>query len=203
MNPLEFLFRTSRRRAALVAALVAPALLTQCRTSVQSYEEIQYDPATLQTPAGHGMEKKEYPFDDDGNYRKDWVRNDSSGRTRSSYDLPEVEPEATTPSQEAGPRMASATDSTNSTLPAVNVSASDAPYPGDADETDGASPTSEPASAPVESSSASEEPSYHRVATGDTLFALARRYDTTVAELKRVNGLTGDTIREGQSLRVP
>jgi membrane-bound lytic murein transglycosylase D len=41
------------------------------------------------------------------------------------------------------------------------------------------------------------------VTSGETLFSLASRYHTSVSELKRVNGLTGDSIRTGQSLRIP
>jgi murein DD-endopeptidase MepM/ murein hydrolase activator NlpD len=41
------------------------------------------------------------------------------------------------------------------------------------------------------------------VEAGDTLIAIARRYNTTVAEIKLANGLTSDVIRVGQTLRVP
>ena len=54
-------------------------------------------------------------------------------------------------------------------------------------------------SAPVEAAA----PSYHKVTSGDTLFAIASRHNTSVADLKRINGLTGDSIRPGQSLRIP
>ena len=41
-----------------------------------------------------------------------------------------------------------------------------------------------------------------RVKAGDTLGAIARRNHTTVAAIKRLNGLRGSTIRPGQRLRV-
>ncbi|HKI57169.1 MAG TPA: peptidoglycan DD-metalloendopeptidase family protein [Trueperaceae bacterium] len=41
------------------------------------------------------------------------------------------------------------------------------------------------------------------VAPGDTLYALAARFGTTVAELRSANGLTGDLLRPGETLRVP
>ena len=41
-----------------------------------------------------------------------------------------------------------------------------------------------------------------RVKAGDTLGAIARRNHTTVAAIKRLNGLRGSTIRSGQRLRV-
>ena len=43
---------------------------------------------------------------------------------------------------------------------------------------------------------------YAKVKRGDTLSAIARRNGTTVAKLKRLNGLRGNTIHVGQSLRV-
>lgn len=41
------------------------------------------------------------------------------------------------------------------------------------------------------------------VAPGDTLTAIAARYDTTVADLRERNGLTGDLLRVGQRLTLP
>ena len=43
----------------------------------------------------------------------------------------------------------------------------------------------------------------HTIARGDTLFALARRYDTTVQELRRLNNLKGNKLSLGKQLRVP
>jgi murein DD-endopeptidase MepM/ murein hydrolase activator NlpD len=43
----------------------------------------------------------------------------------------------------------------------------------------------------------------HVVAPGDTLTALALRYDTTVEALRERNGLQGDLLRVGQELVVP
>jgi LysM repeat protein len=49
---------------------------------------------------------------------------------------------------------------------------------------------------------AASEPVYHRVARGDTLFSLARRYETTVAEIQRLNDLASTNIEIGRRLRV-
>jgi membrane-bound lytic murein transglycosylase D len=43
---------------------------------------------------------------------------------------------------------------------------------------------------------------YHTVKRGDTLSGIAVRYAVTAADLRRWNGLTRDTIRTGQKLRV-
>lgn len=45
--------------------------------------------------------------------------------------------------------------------------------------------------------------STHTVAKGDTLFSLARRYNTTVSAIKSANGLSSDMIRIGQTLTIP
>ncbi|HLV29408.1 MAG TPA: transglycosylase SLT domain-containing protein [Burkholderiaceae bacterium] len=43
----------------------------------------------------------------------------------------------------------------------------------------------------------------HTVKRGDTLFALARRYNTTVDALRKLNNLKGNKLAAGQRLRVP
>ena len=43
---------------------------------------------------------------------------------------------------------------------------------------------------------------YHTVARGDTLYAISRKYGVSVAELKRLNRLTGNDISVGQQLRI-
>jgi murein DD-endopeptidase MepM/ murein hydrolase activator NlpD len=49
--------------------------------------------------------------------------------------------------------------------------------------------------------SSEQQAVYHRVKSGDTLSAIARRYGTTVSELCRLNGLkTNSTLRVGQPL---
>ena len=42
----------------------------------------------------------------------------------------------------------------------------------------------------------------HRVRSGDTLFGIAKRYATTVAQLKALNRLAGNTLRVGTRLVV-
>jgi murein DD-endopeptidase MepM/ murein hydrolase activator NlpD len=44
---------------------------------------------------------------------------------------------------------------------------------------------------------------YHKVKSGETLSSIAKRYRTSVSNLKNINGLKSDFIREGQRLKVP
>ena len=48
-----------------------------------------------------------------------------------------------------------------------------------------------------------EETFPYTVVAGDTLFSLANRFNTTVAELKRINNLASDALNVGQILQIP
>ena len=65
-----------------------------------------------------------------------------------------------------------------------------------------APPRSTPPAAAPTPPPASSGPLTHVVERGDTLFGLARRYETTVEAIERLNGLTDRNIRIGQRLRV-
>ena len=41
------------------------------------------------------------------------------------------------------------------------------------------------------------------VQKGDTLYGIASKFKTTVAELKRINGLTSNNLHVGQKLNIP
>ncbi|MDN3505613.1 MAG: LysM peptidoglycan-binding domain-containing protein [Simkaniaceae bacterium] len=43
----------------------------------------------------------------------------------------------------------------------------------------------------------------HQVSSGESLEKIARKYNTTVSDLKRINGLTSNTIIIGQNLKIP
>ena len=44
---------------------------------------------------------------------------------------------------------------------------------------------------------------YYTVKSGDSLWSIAKKYDTTVDELKRINNLTSNTLSIGQILKLP
>ncbi len=55
---------------------------------------------------------------------------------------------------------------------------------------------------PINPPPAANQPGFHTVVKGDTLFSLSRKYNITVAKLKSLNGMTNDSIQLGQKLRV-
>jgi peptidoglycan lytic transglycosylase D len=61
---------------------------------------------------------------------------------------------------------------------------------------------SQPVSAPAVKVDSAPEKVIHRVKRGDTLFSIARRYDTTVEELKEWNRLRSSAIQIGQRLTI-
>jgi len=226
----------SRSVLCLIAGVLAPVLLTQCKSTAKSYKDVSYDPVKLKTPAGHGLERKDYPFDENGAYRKDWVKNNTGGRDRSAS--PQTTPAASIASVEkSSTKKPGSTKPASSSYPTYAEAAAarasgDLVGPaeagvgsGEAGGTsmagvtgigDGAGgvelasagldPTMPVATSEYLSSTPAPAPaaaSYHKVNSGDTLFALASKYNTSVPELKRVNGLSGDSIRTGQSLRIP
>ena len=147
------------------------------RKSSGSYKKKNYSAEKLATPPGHGMTKKQYPFDDAGNYRRDWVRNGSSSRTKSSR---------------KGFKTASVKSSTYA-----------APAPRESYSGPAGNSASRPASTPRPVPATKPAARYHKVVPGDTLYSLSRRYGVSVSALQSTNGLNGNLIRTGQSLRIP
>lgn len=44
---------------------------------------------------------------------------------------------------------------------------------------------------------------YYTVKKGDTLWSISKKYNTTVDDLKKINGLSSSTLRIGQTLKLP
>jgi len=121
----------------------------------------------------------EYPFDESGRYREDWVapRNKSQASARPRSSRSSAQPEAVQSSISVPP---SATDR-------VPV------------------PSLKPAPAPavLASNTTGSRQEYHTVTRGDTLWSISRQYGISVAELKAENGITADTIQTGTTIRLP
>jgi LysM repeat protein len=60
-----------------------------------------------------------------------------------------------------------------------------------------------PATAPSAEAGARAQTVRYRVKDGDTLFSIAKRFNTTVDEIKVLNALQSNIVKVGQLIRVP
>jgi LysM repeat protein len=70
------------------------------------------------------------------------------------------------------------------------------------DQTDITERMSNPPTEGVSVTSERKTPVYYRVRRGDTLHSIARQQGTTVADIKRLNGIKGDQVKPGQRIKV-
>lgn len=56
---------------------------------------------------------------------------------------------------------------------------------------------------PAPKANAKKKVSVHKVAKGDTLYSLAKRYNTSVQDLKALNNMSNTALKPGVSLRIP
>jgi hypothetical protein len=163
----------------LFACLALAALLSSC----DSTPRIKGLPSRLptinlhgskETPA-HAMAKNEYPFDENGDYRSEWVRGGAVADTDDS----------SWRSSHGG----SPTPQRDYTPPARKKSTS-------------SKSKSKSKVASSKSKSSSKGGSY-TIKSGDSLSTIAARNGTTVAKLKAANGLKNDMIRAGKTLKIP
>lgn len=137
------------------------------------------------------------PFDSRGNYVERWANDKSKGRWWRSG--------STTGS--------SAVASTPSVIPPV-VASNTTPIPLPSPRPTGARPTppvgghATPAPRPkpkptVKAKPKRKPPLRHTVKKGDTLWALSRKYKTSVTNIQRANGLKGTNLKIGRRLLIP
>jgi LysM repeat protein len=89
--------------------------------------------------------------------------------------------------------------------PSASVAPSVTPVPS-SDPPPTVAPTPSLSAEPPAAPAPSVQPSFttaYTVQKGDTLAAIASRYNTTAAAIRELNGLTGNTIRTGQVLKIP
>jgi len=177
--------------------------LSQCAS--KGYKAANYSDAKLATPP-HNLSQRDYPFDASGNYRKDWVKNGS--RTASGNNV--NRPKTTTSNSSSSARVASTPPApARTTVPTRSSSGSSSPPQRIATNTVRTTPpaaptrTYTPPPAPKPKPAPKPAARYHTVQPKQTLWAISQKYGTTVAALKKTNGLRSDTIRIGQSLRIP
>lgn len=141
-------------------------------------QNISTSPDRYKTIPGHGMSNVEYPFDVKGFYRTDWVDPRGKSKVASSTTVrgPLAPPPVDSPVIPVTFRIKS--DEEARSFGYIG------PYSKMNPAGDGLIDA------------------WYKVKKGDTLTAIARKFQTSVDEIKKTNDLTKDLILVGQSLRL-
>lgn len=159
-------------------ALLAMLFMANCSSGKKglptNLPHITLSSSTATPP--HALPSYTYPFDSQGNYVSEWAAEGErrAGRSRIATS---ADVQRWSSSHGTGSRSRSA--SSASRKPNVKVTSTSRKKP----STSGAR--------------------VHTVKKGDSLYAIARRYGSTVAKIKAANGLRSDMIRPGMTLRIP
>ena len=186
-----------RMTAALAGAALCLAL-GACKTTKKGDDVIDY------TSPDTGLSSTEYPFDEKGNYREDWA---SGGRTAdvASNENLYSDPAPAVEVEKPKPKVTSPTGSGSGAVASKPKPVASKPKPKPKPVVSKPKPKPaakkkvvvKPRPKPV------AKPTYVTVRSGDTLSAISRRTGYSVATIKSYNGLRSDTIRPGQSLKLP
>lgn len=193
-------YKWGRMAAFLILAATLP-MLVQCGR-IGEYKSVSFSKAKLATPPTT-LSQRDYPFDEKGRYRTDWVKSGSTkNRFRSSFRnvAASSSPTVTSPVSAPSPKKSSSSKtkkSSSSMTVAANTTRPSKPSPPPV-YTPPPAPKPKPKPAP-----AKKQASYHTIAKGDTLWGISRRYKVSIAAIKSANGLSSDLIRPGQTLRLP
>ena len=156
------------------------------------------------------------PFDARGNYVEAWADNPSKWRSGSS-EIVEAEPDrpaANVPvvpppvlAANATPKPAE-TRTTTVYRPKTTTVSNPKPKASTAGSSSKPKPKAKavvvkPKIKPKAVVKSKPRATRHTVRSGDSLYAIAKRYGTTASAVQRANGLKGTTIRPGQSLAIP
>lgn len=81
-------------RALFLATALGIAFFVTPEAAAQRAEDIIFAPSKIKTIPGHGMSKAEYPYDEGGKYRKEWVntwaKSAVSSSTTVKYPIPKT-----------------------------------------------------------------------------------------------------------------
>jgi LysM repeat protein len=167
---------------------------------------------TAASPGGTG------PFDARGNYVEAWA--DSPSKWRSgSQQIVEAEPDRPAANVPVVPPPILAANATPKPVETRTTTvyrpkttsttvSSTRPKPKASSTASSSKPKSKavvvkPKVKPKTVAKAKPKSTRHTVRSGDSLYAIAKRYGTTASAVQKANGLKGTTIRPGQSLAIP
>lgn len=177
--------------AAVCTMMLMPFLLTSCGSGGGSVTENR---------SNRGYNPGVGPFDSRGNYVERWADDKSKGRWwRRSSASGTVAKAPDRPKQITPPVVAS---NTTPAAPATRPAARPAPPVGSTSVA--ATPRPKPRPKPaVKAKPKRKPPIRHTVKKGDTLWAISRKYKTTVTAIQRANGLKGTNLKIGRRLLIP
>jgi LysM repeat protein len=149
------------------------------------------------------------PFDRDGNYIEEWADKPAKkhwwGRETKPTPVPS-EP-AVASNTRTSSRSPGATEVASLERPAStrgsSPSSSRPPAPTPKPPTVASTSTPPPRPRPEPVKPPTPAPRRHTVVKGDTLYNLSRRYGTSISAIQKANGISGTTIRLGQTLLIP
>lgn len=170
-------------------AITTASLLVSCGSgTVGSFDE------------GHG------PFDSDGNYVEAWADRAPKNRTRraksTSYDDEDEDYVAKKPSKKRNSKKTKPTVAKVKKAPSrvKSTKGKAAPKP-QTKRKAVAKKQSKPKRAIIKPKA--RPPIMHKVRRGDTLYAISKKYNTSISRIQKANGLSGSNIRLGQTLAIP
>lgn len=170
--------------------LLMPLYFTSCKSSRTSGSS---GSSTSSTPST-SMSRKDYPFDEDGNYHEEWARGENTGSSSKVVDLTKDNPTSSFVGT-SDPR-----DHVSSTKTASTKSKSSA-KPTSTSRTKSKTTAS---TKPKTTSKPKPKNTVITVKKGDTLYGLAKRYGTSVKAIQSANGMGSATaLRDGRSLAIP
>lgn len=144
------------------------------------------------------------PFDSRGNYVEAWADDKSKGRNwRASRVVGAPQIAAAEPSP---PPPVAASHITPAPKPSSRVTRTKATAPvvGRVTPPKKSSVASKPKSkTAVKTKPKHRSPIRHTIKKGDTLYALSRKYKTSVSSIQRANGLKGSHLKIGRTLLIP
>jgi len=140
-------------------------------------------------PRGPGHPVGTGPFNSRGDYIEAWADNPAKWRGGDRKPTP---PRTTTPPRQQQQATASTPRPTQQARP--TQTAQNRPTQ---------TAQTRPATTPQPRPQPRPQARTYTVKRGDTLSGIASRHRTTVAGLRRANGISGDLIRPGQVLRIP
>jgi LysM repeat protein len=166
-----------------LSALMIPVLMASCKNTKDSGYEDPYA-ANFATDGGYNP----YPSGGGG------YETPKPAVSEPAYTAP------STPSYEAPPSSDNYAFESSSKPSPSTTSTSSKPKP---KPTSSSSSSSTAKKKPTTVAKKTTSSKSHTVTKGDTLYGLALKNKTTVAKIKAANGLTSDTIRLGQKIKIP